>query len=91
MLSTTKLDQKDGFILGDNRDKAGYRGGGRAKGGFGHGRGPATCHNCQQPRHYAKEFPLPPATCMYFRASDHETEECPTLLVKIQEKRNQNN
>jgi hypothetical protein len=28
---------------------------------------------------------------MYCRASDHETEECPTLLVNIQEKRNQNN
>jgi hypothetical protein len=28
---------------------------------------------------------------MYFRASDHDTKECPTLLVKIQEKRNQNN
>jgi hypothetical protein len=28
---------------------------------------------------------------MYCRASDHDTEECPTLLGKIQEKRNQNN
>jgi hypothetical protein len=28
---------------------------------------------------------------MYCRTSDHDTEECPTLLVKIQEKRNQNN
>ena len=28
---------------------------------------------------------------MYCRASDHETEECLTLLVKIQEKRNQKN
>jgi hypothetical protein len=28
---------------------------------------------------------------MYCRASDHDTEECLTLLVKIQEKRNQNN
>jgi hypothetical protein len=41
--------------------------------------------------HYAREFPLPPTTFMYFHASDHDTEECPTLLVKIQEKRNQNN
>jgi hypothetical protein len=30
-------------------------------------------------------------TCMYCHASDHDTEECPTLLGKIQEKRNQNN
>jgi hypothetical protein len=28
---------------------------------------------------------------MYCRATDHATEECPTLLGKIQEKRNQNN
>jgi hypothetical protein len=28
---------------------------------------------------------------MYCRASDHDTEECPTLLWKIQEKRNKNN
>jgi hypothetical protein len=41
--------------------------------------------------HYARECPLPPTTCMYCRASDHDTEECLTLLVKIQEKRNQNN
>jgi hypothetical protein len=30
-------------------------------------------------------------TCMYCHASDHDMEECPTLLGKIQEKRNQNN
>jgi hypothetical protein len=28
---------------------------------------------------------------MYFRALDHDTKECLTLLVKIQETRNQNN
>jgi hypothetical protein len=28
---------------------------------------------------------------MYCRASDHDTEDCPTLLGKIQEKRNQRN
>jgi hypothetical protein len=28
---------------------------------------------------------------MYFHASDHDIEECLKLLVKIQEKRNQNN
>jgi hypothetical protein len=50
-----------------------------------------VCHNCQQQGHYAREFPLPPATCMYCRTSDHDMEECPTLLGKIQEKRNQNN
>jgi hypothetical protein len=50
-----------------------------------------VCHNYQQPRHYARECPLPPTTCMYFRTSDHDTEECPTILGKIKEKINQNN
>jgi hypothetical protein len=50
-----------------------------------------VCHNFQQPGHYARDCPLPPTTCMYCRATDHDTEDCPTLLGKIQEKRNQNN
>ena len=50
-----------------------------------------VCHNFQKLGHYARECPLPPVTCMYFHASDHETEECPTLLGNIQEKRNQKN
>jgi hypothetical protein len=41
--------------------------------------------------HYARDFPQPPATCMYCRATDHETKYCPTLLIKIQDKRNQTN
>jgi hypothetical protein len=48
-------------------------------------------HNFQQPGNYARECPLPPATCMYCRATNHDTEDCPTLLGKIEEKRNQNN
>jgi hypothetical protein len=48
-------------------------------------------HNCQQLGHYARECTPPPKTCMYCRTSDHDMEECPTLLRKIQEKRNQNN
>jgi hypothetical protein len=63
--------------------RVGYRCGGRARGGFGRGRGPVVCHNCQQPRHYEREFRLPPATCMYCQALDHDTKECPTLLGKI--------
>jgi hypothetical protein len=50
-----------------------------------------VCHNCQKPRQYARECPLPPTTCMYFCASDHDMKECPTLLRNIWEKRNQNN
>jgi hypothetical protein len=50
-----------------------------------------VCHNCQHSRHYERECPLPPTTCMYCRASDRDTEECPTLLVNIHEKRNPNN
>jgi hypothetical protein len=45
----------------------------------------------QQPGHYARESPLPPDTCMYYHTRDHDIEECPTLLGKNQEKRNQNN
>jgi hypothetical protein len=48
-------------------------------------------HNCQQLGHYAWEYPLPPVTCMYCSATDHDTEDYPTLLGQIQEKRNHNN
>jgi hypothetical protein len=47
--------------------------------------------NFQQPGHYLRECPLPPATCMYCRVVDHDTKDYTKLLGKIQEKRNQNN
>jgi hypothetical protein len=72
-------------------DRVGYQGGGRSRGGFVRGKGPMVCRDYQQPGHYARDFPLPPTTCMYCRTSDHDTEECLKLLGKIQEKRNQNN
>jgi hypothetical protein len=72
-------------------DRTGYRSGGGGRGGFGRGIGLVVCHNFQEPRHCERECPLPPATCMYCRTIDHDTEDCPTLLGKIQEKRNQNN
>jgi hypothetical protein len=67
-------------------DRGGYKGGGRGRGGFGRGRDPFVCHKFQDPGHYAREFPLPPATCMYCRATNHDTEDYLTLLGKIQKK-----
>jgi hypothetical protein len=58
---------------------------------MGRGRGPILCHNCQQQGHYAIDFPQPTRTCMYYCATDHVTEECPRLMMKIHEKRNLNN
>jgi hypothetical protein len=52
-------------------------------GGFGGGQGPVVCHNCQKPEHYPRDFSQPPVTCMYFRATYHEIEDCPTLFIKI--------
>jgi hypothetical protein len=69
----------------------GFRGGGRGGRGFGGGIGPVVCHNCQKPRHYGRDCPQPPVTCMYFHATNHDTKYCPTLLTKIQDKMNQNN
>jgi len=69
-------------------DRASYRGGVRGRGGFGRGIVPAVCHNYQKIGNYAREYPIPPVTCMYSRASDHDTEDFPTLLGKIQDKRN---
>jgi hypothetical protein len=64
-------------------DRAGYRGGGRERGGVGRGRGLVVCHKCHKTGHYARECPLPPAMCMHYSASYHDTKECPTLLGKI--------
>jgi hypothetical protein len=50
-----------------------------------------VCHNYQQPGQYARECPLPPATCIYCWAFDHDIEDCLTLLGKLQEKRKENN
>jgi hypothetical protein len=50
-----------------------------------------VCHKCKKPGHYARDYLQPSATCMYFHAVDYETEDCPTLLTKIHDKRNRNN
>jgi ribosomal protein S18 len=60
----------------DNQgNRGGFRGGGHGGRGFGGGRGPIVCHNYQKPGHYARDFPHPPATCMYCRATNHETKD----------------
>jgi hypothetical protein len=66
------------------QDRIDYIGGGRGIGGFGRGRGEVVYQNFQNPGHYAREFPLPPATCMYCCAADHDTKEYPTPLGTIQ-------
>jgi hypothetical protein len=55
---------KDRIIIQQSREnqgnRGGYIGGGREGRGFGGGRGPIVFHNYQKPRHYARDFPLPP-------------------------------
>jgi hypothetical protein len=41
-------------------------------------------HNYKKLGHYARECPLPLVTYMYCRTSDHDIEDCLTLLGKIQ-------
>jgi len=54
-------------------DRGGFIGGGRGRGGFGQGRGPVVCKNCQKLGHYARDCPLPPTNCMYFRMTNLDT------------------
>jgi hypothetical protein len=60
-------------LVKDQGNKGCYRGGVCEGSGFGGGRGLVVCHNCHKLRHYARDFPLPPTTCMYCHAVDHET------------------
>jgi hypothetical protein len=79
-------------LCGDNQGNIGdFRGGCHGGRGFGGCREPVVFHNCQKPRHYAIDYPQLPTTCMYFHATDHETQDCLTLMVNIQYKRYQNN
>jgi hypothetical protein len=36
----------------------------------------------QQLGHYARDCPLPPVTCMYCHATDHDTEDFPNTIGK---------
>jgi hypothetical protein len=38
-------------------NRGGFKGGGHEGRGFGGGRGPVTCHNCQKLGHYARDCP----------------------------------
>ena len=62
--NTVKYDQAFHYNM-SRGDRARYKGGGKSRGGFGRGRGPVVCHNCQQPGHYARECALSPVTCIY--------------------------
>jgi hypothetical protein len=49
-----------------------------------------VCQNYQKPGHYARDFPLPPVTCMYCCATYDDIEDCPIVLGRNQVKRNHN-
>lgn len=68
--------------------RGGFRGCGH-NGGFGRGRGQIICYNCGTPRHYIGNYTNPTTTCKYCKSYDHTIEDCPILLAKKQEKRQQ--
>jgi hypothetical protein len=76
-----QVPQYNKLCANNQGNRGGFRGVGHGRGRFGKGRGPITYHNFYQLVHYARDFPQPPATCMY----------CPILLKKIQDKKNYNN
>jgi hypothetical protein len=55
--------------------KIGFRG--CDSGGFGRGRGPIICYNCNHPGNLARDCLNPYMTCTYFITLDHEMEDCP--------------
>jgi hypothetical protein len=80
---------KDLGIIHCARDNQGNRGGSEEEDmearDFGGGRGLVVFHNFQKIGHYARDFPQPPMTCMYFHTTYHEIEYCPTLLIKYRQ------
>jgi hypothetical protein len=50
-----------------------------------------VCHKCKELGNYSIGYPQPFVTCMYYCTTYHETKDYPTLLIKIQDKRNETN
>ena len=46
-------------------------------------------YNCNQPGRLARDGRNPCTTCKYCHDTDHVIEDCPQLLAKMQERRNQ--
>ena len=54
---------------------------------MGQGRGKIIYYKCAQPGHLARDYQNPCTTCSYCNSFEHVIEDCPLLLVKLQERR----
>jgi hypothetical protein len=57
---------------------------------MGGGPGEISFYNCAHLGHLARDFQNPFTTCSYCNSFEHVIEDCPTLLVKLQERRGGN-
>jgi hypothetical protein len=82
-----KGEESNGGILKHNNPR-GYNKGGRGwfrghgRGGFKSGRGPIICYNCDHPGHLKQDCLNPCMTYTYCKQLDHETKDCPHLIMK---------
>jgi len=70
--------------------QTGFQGHGQGRGGkgLGRGHGKLICYNYEGPGHYVYDCMNPTCpSCLYFTLFDHETEDFPTLIVRIHDKR----
>jgi hypothetical protein len=63
---------------------------GQGRGGFGRGRGPIICYNCNQPGYLAGDCHNYCMACTYCRQLDHSTKYYSQLIMKWWEKMNHN-